>query len=135
MAKPQRFTYLKATLEDRPGRLLSIMEDLKRRKLGLNGLWGFSKSEGKADLFVVPKDPQKVREAWKAAGILVEEGEGLFLRGADKTGALLKSLKAIADAGVNINAINGIAVGGYYGSFVWVGSDQLAKAASALGAK
>jgi hypothetical protein len=135
MATAQRVTYFKANLEDKPGTLLALAKDLKVKNLGLTGLWGYGTSTGRGDVFVIPKNPEKLRNAWKQAGILVEEGTAFFLKGADKTGALIKSLDAIAQAGVNIIAMNAIAVGGKYGSMVWVAQADVQKAAQALGVK
>lgn len=135
MAKIDRVTYFKANLEDKPGALMKVMQDLKTKNLGLSGLWGFSTGGGKAQLFVIAKNPEKVRNAWKASGLLAEEGAGFFVKGADRTGALLKSLQALADAGVNIQAIDAIAVGGRFGSFIWTSASDVQKATDALGAK
>jgi hypothetical protein len=135
MTKPQRVTFLKANLKDQPGTLLGIMKDLKSKNIALKSLWGFGKSEGAADLVAIPKDPDKLRNAWKAAGVLAEEGTGFFITGVDKTGVLLKSLEALAQANVNIKASIAIAVSGKYGSIIWVDAVDVEKAAQALGAK
>lgn len=135
MAKPQRATYFKANLEDKPGALLTVLKELKSKNLGLSGLWGYSTSEGKAELYVVTKNPDKIRNAWKASGFLAEEGTGFWVKGTDKTGALLGTLEGLADSGVNIIAIDAVAVGGKFGSFVWVKPEDVERAARALGAK
>jgi len=135
MPKPQKVTYLKANLVDRPGALLAVLKDLKAKNLGLTGLWGYATSEGKADLYVIAKSLEKVRNAWRGKGMLVEEGTGFWVKGTDKTGALLGHLQALADAGVNIIATDAVAVGGKFGSFVWVKPEDVEKSAAALRAK
>jgi hypothetical protein len=135
MAKPQRVTFLKANLKDQPGTLLGIMKDLKSKKIALKSLWGYGKSEGTADLFAIAKDPDKLRDAWKAAGVFAEEGTGFFIKGVDKTGVLLNSLEALAQANVNIKASIAIAVSGKFGSIIWVDAMDVEKAAQVLGAK
>jgi hypothetical protein len=135
MANPQRVTYFKTILEDKPGALLSVLKDLKAKNLGLIGLWAFGTQAGRGELFVIPENPEKLRNAWRASSILIEEGTGIFLKGTDKTGVLVKSLEAIAQAGVNITAINAVAVGGRYGSFVWVPQDDYQKVSQPLGIK
>jgi prephenate dehydratase len=131
----QRVTFFKMNLEDKPGALLSVLKDLKGKNLGLVGLWGYSTSPGNAELNVVAKNADKVRAYWKATGKLVSEMTGFFLKGTDKTGALLKPLEALANAGVNLTGLDGMAVGGKYGSFVWVKAEDVEKAAKSLGAK
>ena len=135
MAAVERATYFVANLKDKPGAAFKVLEGLKAKNVGLSGLWGFSTSGGKAQLYVVGKNPRKVRNAWKASGLLAEEGTGFWLKGTDRTGALLKPLEAIAKAKVNIIAVDAISVGGKFGSFVWVDKKDAGKAAKALGMK
>jgi prephenate dehydratase len=135
MAKAQRFISFKATLENKPGALLTVLQGFKSKNIGLVGLWGFATFEGKADLFVVSKNPEKVRTVLEASGILAEEGTGFFLKGTDKTGALLKTLQTLAAQNVNISALDAISVGGKYGSFIWVAPADVEKTAKALGVK
>ncbi len=135
MAKVMLVTYFKTPLEDRPGALLAIAKDLKSRNLGLLGLWGFSTESGQAELYCIPKNAEKFRAAFKSAGTQIEEGTGFFMRGSDKTGALVKALQAIAKEGVNISALHALAAGGSYGSFINVAPGDVEKTAKALGVK
>ncbi len=134
MARVKRVTYFMTDLEDKPGSLLKIMKDLKTGDIGLAGLWGFGTGEGKAKLYVMPKDADELRNKWKAAGLLFEEGIGFFITGEDRTGALNESLEALSNAGINIDAIDAVAVNWQFGSFVRVDASDVEKAASALGA-
>jgi hypothetical protein len=135
MAKPQRVTFLKANLKDQPGTLLGVMKDLKSKNIALKSLWGYGRSEETAELFAIAKDPDKLRNAWKATGVFAEEGTGFFIKGVDKTGVLLKSLEALAQANVNIKTTIAIAVSGKFGSIIWVDAMDVEKAAQVLGAK
>jgi hypothetical protein len=133
MAKVNRVTYFMANLEDKPGELLKVMQDLKGRKIGLKGLWGFGTHSGKAQLFVVAKKVEELRKFWQESGLMAEEGTGFFIRGDDKTGAMIESLQALAEGGLNIHAVDAIATKGRYASFVWVQREDVEKAAEALG--
>ncbi len=135
MVAIQCVKFLKIGIKDQPGALLSAMQDLKTKSISLKGLWGFSKQGGEADLFVIAKDTDKVKNIWTTSGMAIEEGTAFFLKGTDKAGALLKSLEALANAGVNIIAIMGVAVSGKYGSMLWVDNADIEKATKALGAK
>lgn len=134
MATAKRVAYFKAKIEDKPGALLALAEDLKEKKLDLIALKGVGQA-GQGEILVIAKSPDKLREAWKASGALVEEGTVFFLSGTDTTGALVTSLDAIAKAGVNIVATEALAVGGKFGAILWVGPEDLDKTAQALGAK
>lgn len=133
MAKVERVSYFMANVDDKPGVLLQMMRDFKSKNINLAGLWGFGTHGGKAQVFVIAKNPDKLRKAWKTSGMLAEEGTGFLIRGADRPGALIKSLQALADKNVNIHALDALAVGGRFGSFIWVNPADVEKAARALG--
>ncbi len=134
MAKPKRTSFFKTKLENRPGALLAVAQQLKAKNVGLLALWGFSTQTGEARMYCVPKDPDKFRAFASAAGMTVEEGSGFLLRGPDKTGALITSLEMVARAGVNLVALQAVAAAGNYGAFVWVEPEDVEKTGKALGA-
>lgn len=135
MAKAQRATYFKITLEDKPGALLALAKGLKSKKVGLAGLKALPSQPGQSEVYLIVKNPDKLRGALKSLGVIAEEGTSFFVKGADRTGALVSSLEAIAQAGVNIVATDAIAVGGNYGLFFRVAPGDVDKAAKVLGAK
>ncbi|HCA81508.1 MAG TPA: hypothetical protein DEP53_17390 [Bacteroidetes bacterium] len=134
MAKAKRLAYFKANIDDKPGALLALTKDLKGKKLDLIALKGVAQA-GQGEILVIAKSPDKLRDAWKASGALVEEGTVFFLSGTDTTGALVTSLDAIAKAGVNLVATEALGVGGKFGAVIWVSPEDLDKTAQALGAK
>jgi len=134
MAKAKRVAYFKAKIDDKPGALLALAKDLKAKNLGLIGLKGVGQA-GQGEILVIAKNPDKLRDAWKASGTLAEEGIAFFVSGEDKTGALVTSLEAVAKAGVNIVATEAIAAVGKFGVVFWVYPEDLDKTAQALGAK
>ena len=135
MAHSRRVRFFKAHIANKPGTLLVVTRRLKKENIGLCGLWGFSTSGSSAELYAVPKEPNKLRSLWSSEGILKEEGVGLWLTGTNRTGALNKSLEALFRAGVNIESIDAICIGKEYGSFVWVDPSDIEKAAKALNAE
>lgn len=135
MAKSRIVIYFKTPLEDRPGTLLAVAKEMKSKKIGLRAMWGYGTMPGKGELYCIPKDPDKFRKAFKGSEVPVEEGSGFFVKGSDKTGALVKTLEAIAKGGVNIVAVHAIASGGKYGSFLRVAPADIEKTAKALGAE
>lgn len=132
MTTVARITYFLSNLENKPGALLRIMQDLKAKNIALAGLWGVETREKAGKLYVVPEDPDELKKAWEAVGLLTGEGTGFFITGENRTGVLNESLDALANAGVNINAIDAIAVGGQFGSYIWVDAADIEKAARAL---
>ena len=134
MATAKRMTYFKTQIEDKPGALLGLANELKEKNLGLLGLKGVAQGRH-GDVLVIPKNPEKLRAAWKSSGALIEEGVLFFLSGTDSTGALVPSLDALTKAGVNIVAIEAGAVGARFGAFLWVAPGDVEKAAQVLGSE
>jgi hypothetical protein len=135
MTRARRVRFFKAHIANKPGTLLAVTRRLKENNIGLCGLWGYATSRSTAELYAVPKEPNKLRALWSFEGILKEEGVGLWLTGTNRTGALNKSLDALFRAGVNIESVDAICVGKEYGSFIWVGPGDIEKAAKSLGAE
>jgi hypothetical protein len=134
MATAKRMTYFKTQIEDKPGALLALTIALEENNLGLVGLKGVAQGRH-GDVLVVPKNPEKLRTAWKTNGALIEEGTLFFLSGTDSTGALVSSLEALTKAGVNIVAVEAGAVGTRFGAFLWVAPGDVEKAAQVLGSE
>ncbi len=135
MSKPVKLTYLKAHLDDRPGALLGVLKELKAKNLGLLALWAYGAPQEKTELYLIAKNPDKVKSSLQASGVFVDEGTGFWIKGTDKTGALLKPLETVANAGVNIAVTHALAVGGKFGSFFRVAPEDVEKMARALGVK
>jgi hypothetical protein len=135
MAKPERVTYFRTTIVDKPGALLAMAKELKSKNIGLIGCWGFAAQPGQAELYVIPKKTEKLAGAWKAAGITFQEGTGFLVKGTDETGALISTLEKLAHEGINITATEAVAAGGKYGAFIWVAQQDVEKTAAALGVK
>jgi hypothetical protein len=135
MPKSKRVIYFAANLDDRPGTALRLIADLKASNIALVGLWGYGMPDGKAKIFAVAKNPDKLRTKWTGAGIVAEEGIGFMITGADKTGVLVKSLEGIAAAGINLKMMDALAAGGRFASLLWVDPAQVENTAKALGCK
>ncbi len=135
MASARRVTYFKARIEDKPGAFLAVMKDLKAKNLGLGGGWASPAEPGWTSLYVIPSKPEKVKNFWKSTSLLAEEGTAFFVKGTDRTGALVKTLDAIHRAGVNLNQTVGVAFGGKFGVFFIVAAGDVEKMTKAIGAE
>lgn len=135
MASAQRVTCLKARIEDKPGALLTVLRNLKGKNLGLKGLWASTTEAGWSDVYVIPKNPEKVRNYWKSSSLLAEEGTAFFVKGDDKTGALVKMLEAVSQADINLVRTDALTVGGKYGTFIMVAPGDADKMAKVIAAK
>lgn len=132
MAKPERMTCFVVNVADQPGTLLKFMSSLKTKNISLASLSGFVTTPGQGQIYAVAKNADKLRSVLTASGYQAEEKTVLFVKGTDRAGALLKTLESLADSGVNIEALNAVAVGGRFGTFIWFNKADVEKAADAL---
>ena len=108
---------------------------MKSKKIGLVGLGGQDIQPGKAEIHLIARNPDKLRNVWKSSGTNFEEGTGFFVKGADRTGVLVATLDALATAGVNIVMSEAMGVGGNFGFFIRVAPADVERTAQALKAK
>ncbi|MCB0347063.1 MAG: hypothetical protein KDD66_18225, partial [Bdellovibrionales bacterium] len=86
----------------------------------LEGLWGLGIGQGSAQIFIVPKDPALLKSAiakksdWKCA-----EGTCFRVSAPDEVGALATMLDSIADAGINLQGVDAVALSGEVACYVW----------------
>jgi hypothetical protein len=99
---------LTVSLEDRPGTLADLGEALGKAGINIEGICGLG-VEGRGIIHVLVEDAAKARQALEVAGIKVEgEADPIIAEvtaSADKPGELGKMARAIADAGVNVQAM------------------------------
>jgi hypothetical protein len=99
---------LTVSLEDRPGTLADLGEALGNAGVNIEGICGLG-VEGRGIIHVLVEDAAKARQALEGAGIKVEgEADPIIAEvtaSADKPGELGKMARAIANAGVNVQAM------------------------------
>jgi hypothetical protein len=135
MAGIRRVEYYYVVLPNRIGEGARVVNALKAEHVNLIALNGFPTSTGRAQLDLVPSDPNGLFAAAEKAGIKVVGPKVAFLiQGRDRVGAIADVLGKLTQARINITAIQAIATGeGLYGAIVWVKPRSVSKAAQALG--
>jgi hypothetical protein len=90
----------------------------------------------KAQIDFVPENADALRAAAKTAKWkLVGPKKAFLVNGADRPGAVAEILARLAQAKLNVTAVDAVcASGGSYGAILWVEQSDVAKAAKALGA-
>ena len=83
----------------------------------------------------LPEDSAAFAKAARKAGLLLSKKKcGFLMQGDDRPGALAEVLGKLADAGINVTAVQAACAGsGRYGGLLWVKPPDLRKAAKALG--
>ena len=130
----RRVDYFYVEVPDRPGVGADVLAHLKESGVNLVALTGFPRGR-RAQIDFVPEDARAFREAarkarWKVTG----PKKGFLAQGEDRPGAIAEILRALADAGINVTAIDAVCAGaGRYGALFWVASRDVGRAARVLG--
>jgi hypothetical protein len=128
----KRVKYFSISTEDKPGELSRFANRMKEANVDMAGVWGFAKGQGKAEIIVVPKDPDKFKKAALAAGWTTKEGSCFHLTGEDRVGALSDTLDRVAQEGINLHAVDALSLGGKYTAYVWTDEKDVERLAKVL---
>jgi len=116
--------------EDRPGELAQISEAMGKAGINITALAGFT-SEGAGMVGFLVSDEAGARGALRAAGIQAKELEVIRIALADEPGALAKTARKLATAGINLELILSTGISHGKGGLVLAVSDAR-KAATLL---
>jgi len=125
--------YFTTVVPDRPGQTFKVLAALVSGGVNLLACTGTARGR-RAQIDVVPDDTRRFAAAARRAGLdFSEKKSGFLIQGDDRPGALADHLKVLADAGINIDAVDGLSAGsGRWGAIVWVGEGDLRRAGRRL---
>ncbi len=127
--------YYKIETPNKPGEAAKILSALKDSGVNLLAFTGFPRKR-KAQMDFVPDDSKKFRRVAKKLGLSYEGKKCFLVQGDDRVGALQELMQKLADAGINVTAIDAVTAGkGRYGAILWVKPEDFTKAKKAIGAK
>jgi hypothetical protein len=131
----RRVDYYYATVPDKTGQAAAILAALRQAGVNLIAFSGFPAGARKSQLDFIAEDPAVFAKAARGAGVkLSKKKSGFLIQGEDRCGAVADVLGKLAQAGVNVTAVQAICAGmGRYGGLLWVKPADLRKAAKALG--
>jgi hypothetical protein len=133
----RKVAYFIADAPDRPGEAACALAALAQAKVNLLAFTGFPAGARRSQFDFVPRDPARFARAARKAGIKVRaKKEGFLVQGDDRAGAMARVLERLADAGINLTAIDAVAAGGgRFGAIFWVKPRDVARTARALRAR
>ncbi len=132
----RRVDYFYIEVPDKPGEGARALSALQEAGINLLAYSGFPKGR-RAQLDFVPEDPAAFRQAAKKAGWKLTGPKRAFLvQGEDRTGAVAGVVRTLADAKINITALDAVcAGGGRFGAILWVEPRDFIRAGKTLGAE
>ena len=132
----EQVEYYYTLVANQPGEGTRVLNALKTAGVNLLAYTGFPASVTRAQLDFVPSDKDAFLAVARNAGIkLVGPKVAFLLQGDDRVGAVADVLAKLADARINVVAMNAVAAGeGRYGVILWVKPRKVRRAANVLGA-
>lgn len=132
----KRIKYYYTVVPDRPGAGAKVLNELKAARVNLLAYTGFPSGAGHAQLDFVPSNQRSFLAVARKAGIkLVGPKTAFLIQGQDRVGVVADIANKLAEARINITAMNAIAAGRRrYGTIIWVKPRNLGRVAEILGA-
>lgn len=112
-------TYFSIACESKPGEIARINARLMEAGVSLSGIWGFNRLNDTGEVIVIPEDVIAFKAVAKDRNWDVTEGICFRLEGEDSTGALVATLKEIAEKEINIKVFDAITLSGNFGCIIW----------------
>lgn len=143
VAKPVKFpdsvrkvAYFVTEIPNRAGEGARILGPLAAGGVNLLAFTGFPSGKG-AQVDFIPQNPDKFRDLAKKLKIRIKAQKfGFLVQGKDRKGAVATLLQVLADAKINVTAVDALSAGqGRYGAIFWVRPADVEKTAKLLKAK
>jgi len=129
----RKVAYFAMDVADKPGEAVRVLQALSQAGVNLLAFSGFPRRR-RAQLDFIPEDAALFRKALTRAKLKVRPKKtGFLVQGQDRPGAVAEILKNLADAKINVTAVDAISAGGgRYGAILWVKAEDVSKASKAL---
>lgn len=120
-------------LDDQPGMLAQALQAVADAGINLSLLAGRRHGSGRARIYCIPDDVQRLRGLAQSYGAPLHEQTVFTIRGDDQPGTLAEVIRKLGDAGINIRDLAALSVGGQFAAAVAVADADVARTAAALG--
>jgi len=121
------------TITNKAGEGARVLRALKD-SVNFIALWAYPSAKGKAQLEMIPESGRALVKAAKKAGLALSKKQtAFFVNGQDHPGAVAESLAQLAEAKINVGAVQAVCAGaGRYGAVIFLPQKDVRKAAKAL---
>lgn len=126
--------YFYVQVPQKAGEAAKALDALKNAGVNLLAFSGFPEGRG-AQMDFIPADAAAFKGVAKAnKWKLVGPKKSFLIQGEDRIGAIADIVRKLADAKINMTALDAIATDGRFGALCWVAPRDVKKAAQILGA-
>jgi len=124
-----------AAIPNKVGEGARVLGALRDAGVNFTAVWGYPRGAGKAVLEFIPDNGAAFVAAARAAKLKLSKKQIAFhISGDDRPGAVADVLRKLAEAKINVGAVQAVCAGmGRYGAVVFLPQAAVGKAAKALG--
>lgn len=132
----RKMDYFAASVGNKRGEGARVLQALTAEGVNLVAFTGFPGTGGKAQLDFVPENAATFRAAAERIKLKLRAPKTVFIiQGDDRPGAIASVTKRLADAKINITAVDAVSAGnGRYSAMLWVKAKDVDQAVRTLGA-
>ena len=132
----KKVVYFSMKVPNRPGVGVAMLKQIAKDRQNLLAFTGFP-TAGRAQVDFVPARPTQFAQAARKMGVKLGPRKTAFLvQGEDRVGALTRVLQTLAEARINMTAMDAVtAGGGRFGAIFWVRPKDVGRASRLLRAK
>jgi len=132
----RKVDYFSMAVSNRPGAALRVLDTLRDAGVNLLAFTGFPNGR-QAQIDLIPERTPALTKVARDAGLkLSVKKTGFLVQGKDRPGAVAATLDRLAEAKINVTAIDAMCAGaGQYAALLWVKPAMVRKAAKVLDAK
>ena len=131
----KKIELLTVQLEPKPGTLEKVYAAFREAKVNIIATWAYQMGPESAQAHFYASDVGKAKGVLEKLGRSPKVEHACYVEGTDEVGRYHDLLKKIADAKVNIEATDAIAVGGKFATLFFAQPDAIAKLCAAVDAK
>ena len=132
----RKIDYFAMNVPNRRGEAARILDSLREQGVNLLAFTGFPDKRG-AQIDFVPENTAAFKAAARRDKLMLRaKKSGFLVQGDDRPGALSRVLDKLAEARINVTAVDAMCAGkNRFGALLWVKQKDVTKAKRALGAR
>ena len=133
MATAKKIELLTYKLEAKPGALAKVFGALREANVNVIASWAYQMGPDQAQGHVYATDTKKAKDCLTKIGAEPKTESACYVEDTDEIGRYASLLKTIADAGINLEATDAIAIGGKFASVLFANQNDIPKLCKTLG--
>lgn len=132
----RKIDYFAMNVPNRRGEAARLLDSLREQGVNLLAFTGFPDKRG-AQIDFIPENTAAFKAAARRAKLMLRaKKSGFLVQGDDRPGALSRVLDKLAEARINVTAVDAVCAGkNRFGALLWVKQKDVTKAKRALGAR